>query len=1018
MKCLDLIANLGVTSALILVFGFSSAFSANAADAANAADEDEEMEEIVVYGTRSATQASLAIQKAKDNISTVLSSDITGRFSDSTLAETMRRAPGISFQRSESGGEGQYVSIRGLDTGLNNIKINGVTSAAASGSRRVSFDYMQAEMMSEIVINKSLLPQHDGEGIGGAIELNVRNPLSYSEDQISFRVEGRYGEFREKTGPSGSFNFNRALGDNLAISGYISYRKRYVETHQYNIEGDHLPANIGFFEDAADPGDLMDRAPGSSGSESQNGWARIYGPLYTAQDFPGGFNNFVIEDFKYNFNQWDKTDRAYTFNVGWRPTDDTELIFAFTYADSYRDNLRMAYAFYQSDKYAVPSGCFVCDGETYDGPLTGAFYGTSPQINIKGEVNDYYRDNGSATVKVTTDISDSLRVTYGGGYTTAMLSFDGENDINYRIDDLEKEFPSDFGGQTLVQKQSEFNDNNKFYIAFDETGGDYSIPIPLLTDAGWAAIVDPNMPEFYYATISPGWREGNDRSVVYADVHKLFDGGGLVSDIQVGFKVERSEFFDRFYDLSGGGYWEGCCLPDGTWGGGSDTGVEGVFGNSGKHRLSEGNLVSGNLVSLSQTNTPIPKMTHFMDFSRNAIIAFGDRFRATRGVHHTGYSTLQTREDLYGAYFQVGLDFGEDVHVIAGVRVERVEADVSYRYDNIDAALVALGAPLNYKSGTTGGYTDILPRVQLNYRPTDKIVVRVALSSAVARPVLRDMGVNRVDLGETRNDEGIATGESTLNVRLANPDLETAYSSSADLMVEYFTESGGIFGVGVYYKRIKNFIYRYTAASSEASGSIADIKGFENLDISGFDQVNYEKRENGDVANILGFEFNLIYSFEDVLPGIWSGLGVYANATLQKSDADIVASTYPYLVKRNVDFHNSPRKIANFAITYEKYGIDATLSYAFQDWQMDTVEDFMNQDEWEAPFYTVDVNLEYTLPIEFAGGEHMVFFKLSDLTNTDGDRAINQETHGKHRRWLDDAEFIGRQFIFGFRSRF
>ncbi len=1028
MKYSHYSAKLAAVSALVFSFGFSSVF------AQTATDDDDEMEEVVVYGSRSATQNSLAKQKAKDNISTVLSADLSGRFADSTLAETMRRAPGLSFQRSEAGGEGQYVSIRGLDTGLNNIKINGVTSAAASGSRRVSFDFLQAEMLSEIVVNKSLLPQHDGEGIGGAVELNVRNPLSFSKDQLNFKVEARHGEYRGKTGPAGSVVFNRALSDNVAISGYVSYTERFVDSHQYNIEGDHLPRRIGFFEDAADPGDLMDRAPGSGGGEWQNGWARIYGPLYTADDFPGGFDDFVIEDFKYNFSRYDKNDRSATFNVGWRPTDDTEVVLALTAADSYRSNLRQAFAFYQSDKYVVPSGCFVslealdtdydCGGALYDGSIQGTFYGQSPQINIKGEALDYERDNKSATVRITTDLSDTFRMIYGFGYTKAELNYHEEDDLNYRIDDLEKETPSDFGGVPLTTTRSEREDGNDYYIAFDESGGCCNIPIPLLSDAGWAAVTDPNMPEFYYGSFGAGWKEGNERYVVYSDMHKLFPDGGMLTDVKFGFKVERSDFFDWAPHIGGSnGYWEGCCQPDGTWGheDASRTRVSGEaiggLPDSGKHRLSESNLVDG-LISLRKTDIPIPGMTHMLNFSRKGIRDFGRKFRETYDYNETGFSTLFTQEDIFGIYFQVGLDLTEDLHVIAGLRYEQVDADVGYLYLNVDPDLVALGAPEDHNSSATGGYTDVLPRLQLSYRPTENIVIRGAFSSSVARPVLRDMGINYVSMSEERDEEGIATGETSLNVRLANPDLETAYAYNADLMAEYYTDNGGIFGFGVFFKRIDNFIYRYTAANAGVPGSMAEVQGFENLDISGFDQINYNKQQNGEKADIRGIELNVIYSFEDMLPGFWSGFGVYANLTLQRSDANIVASTYPYLVQRKVDFHNSPRTVGNFALTYEKHGIDATVSYAYQDWQMDTVEDFMNQDEWEAPYYSVDVNIQYTLPWNFAGGSHLLFFKLSDVTNTDGSRAINQETHGRNTRWLDDAELIGRQFRFGFRSRF
>ena len=77
----------------------------------------------------------------------------------------------------------------------------------------------------------------------------------------------------------------------------------------------------------------------------------------------------------------------------------------------------------------------------------------------------------------------------------------------------------------------------------------------------------------------------------------------------------------------------------------------------------------------------------------------------------------------------------------------------------------------------------------------------------------------------------------------------------------------------------------------------------------------------------------------------------------------------------------------------------------------------MNQDEWEAEYYSIDLNVQYTLPVDYFGGEYIAFFQLSDLTN-DGDRAINQEMHGRRDGFIDDVEFIGRQWVFGMRARF
>jgi len=1013
-----------IGATVLATFALGAGAAEDATDEESAQEESAEIvEEIIVYGTRSAIGQSLQTQKDKDNISTVLSADLSGRFPDSTLAETMRRAPAISFQRAERGGEGQYVSIRGLDAALNNVKINGITTGGASFQRRVSMDFLQAEMLSEIVINKSLLPEHDGEGIGGAIELNVRSPLRYSNDQMAFKLEARHGEFRDKTGPVGSFSFNRHFSEDFAISGYFSTRKRYVESHFYDVEGDHNPSRIPFTIDPLDTDDLIDRAGGSHTEE----WAIALGPDFTAGDFPDGRYDLRIEDFKYNFIREDKTDTTGTLNVGWNMTDRTEVLMALTYAESERENIRQSLGFYQSDKYSVPSGCYLCDGDPYPGtlnfegtgPLTGAYAPTSPQFQIKGEVRDSYRDSLSTAFKITNDISDSLEATYGFGYTSSTYDLPFEIDLNYRIDDIQSASPSQFGGEQLLVSRGE--KDGAYFIDYDQTGGDYRIPIPLLTEAGFDALVDPDLPEFYYAVMDPlGTKQYSNRYVVYVDLEKQFFGDGMITDIQFGFKAERSTF--EYRDPDTDTVYGTCCLPDGTAGLGDNGDPNTKYGDNGHHRLGDTNLLSGNLYSLSKTGLPIPGISHMLNFNRSAILAFGRQFQRTFDFDgNTDNKEMDTEEDIFAAYFQVGVDITDEVHVIAGARVEHVKIDVHWQDNNVSSELLLRGAPEDYETFESGGYTDVLPRLQVIYRPSNfrQIVVRGALATSVARPSLFDMGYSAVNISAIRDEEtGLLEDEESVYVTVANPDLDSAYAYNADLMFEYYTLNQGIFGVGVYYKKINDFIFLYSNSrnNSATGGSLDDIPGYSNFDLTGLD-ATFNKRQNGNSAYIRGIEFNVIYSFEDVLPGIWGGLGVYANLTFQRTQTRVIVAETPFTYSRSTDFFNSPRKIANAAVTYEKYGIDATLSYSYQDWQIDTIEDFMNQDEWEASYYSIDLNVQYTLPIDYFDGEYIAFFQLSDLSN-DGGRAINQEMHGRHRNYIDDVEFIGRQWVFGVRARF
>lgn len=173
------------------------------------------VDEITVTGIRGAQAAALNEQRTSDNISNVISADQLGRFPDRNIAEAMRRIPGVSIQREEKAGDGRYVSIRGLDSGLNNFKLNGMNVAQQDeDNRRVALDVIQVEAVSKVTVNKTLLPNHDGDGIGGAVEMTSATAFDYDELYIDVTAEGFYNDFKEDLGGKLAGTFSTVFGNN------------------------------------------------------------------------------------------------------------------------------------------------------------------------------------------------------------------------------------------------------------------------------------------------------------------------------------------------------------------------------------------------------------------------------------------------------------------------------------------------------------------------------------------------------------------------------------------------------------------------------------------------------------------------------------------------------------------------------------------------------------------------------------------------------------------------------------
>ncbi|MES1263895.1 MAG: TonB-dependent receptor plug domain-containing protein, partial [Peristeroidobacter soli] len=81
--------------------------------AADAVDDAEPLDEVVVVGTRAALIESRELKKKAGIVQDSIVAEDLGRFPDANVADSLSHVTGITISRTR-GGEGQYVSIRGL----------------------------------------------------------------------------------------------------------------------------------------------------------------------------------------------------------------------------------------------------------------------------------------------------------------------------------------------------------------------------------------------------------------------------------------------------------------------------------------------------------------------------------------------------------------------------------------------------------------------------------------------------------------------------------------------------------------------------------------------------------------------------------------------------------------------------------------------------------------------------------------------------------------------------------------
>lgn len=162
--------------------------------AASAADE------IVVTAQRTPNSLARKVQQEAPNLVNVQTYTEIRKLPDITVAEAVRRVPGISLETDE--GEGRYVNIRGLDADLNSTTFGGLrlpptnNASPFGGYRAVTLDSIPIGLVGAITVTKSNTPSMDAEALGGTIEITPKTAPATGRPFIEGHVGGGFEPLR------------------------------------------------------------------------------------------------------------------------------------------------------------------------------------------------------------------------------------------------------------------------------------------------------------------------------------------------------------------------------------------------------------------------------------------------------------------------------------------------------------------------------------------------------------------------------------------------------------------------------------------------------------------------------------------------------------------------------------------------------------------------------------------------------------------------------------------------------
>jgi len=173
-------------------------------------------EEVVITAMMRGQTAAISQQINSNTIVNVVSKEKIMELPDQNAAETVGRLPGVSLVR--DGGEGTKVTLRGMAPRFNNITIDGEKIPSTSDQdRSVDLSMFSTDALAGIEYYKALLPDMDGDAIGGMINFTSRTASGGFHGNV--RMQTGYNHLSKGLGQykGSAFFENRFFDDKLGI---------------------------------------------------------------------------------------------------------------------------------------------------------------------------------------------------------------------------------------------------------------------------------------------------------------------------------------------------------------------------------------------------------------------------------------------------------------------------------------------------------------------------------------------------------------------------------------------------------------------------------------------------------------------------------------------------------------------------------------------------------------------------------------------------------------------------------
>lgn len=865
--------------------------AANAQEAA----QDDNTEIIEVSGIRASLTSALVEKRDSTKLVEIINADDVGKLPDQNLAEVLENITGVQITR--TAGIGTGVQIRGSNA--NRVEINGVSTVGAGAGRNgISFEDVNASIISSVEVTKAPDAQTIEGSVGGTINLRTIRPLELSETLGSVRLQleesslstesakprlsGAYGDNWELD--AGRFGF--VISGSYTEQEAVSFRPRTDRDNLVTVDGIEPFQGIQFLVQEQENDD--------------------YETLNLATTFEFAPSDNLKFHFDAIINQQERSRDSYRIQAsGVSTLRNSSIPDAFetinygvvngtnvgTFRAALRGNLEPNLEIDDDDpnlRFSSDTGSRVTDTEVFI--LGGEWQGDNLRV--------YAELSSSSADTENPNLSSTLN------FINPACPLDGTSNDNC------VPFRYDLSGNSLA-----------WGINFDSPFAPTS-----------SQLLDPNNVVLDQVIVGADTTK-NEENAFRADFEYYVDQTDYIESVDFGLRINKaSSVFDDVGDNIGG-FSRMVDSPNGALF--SELLVQGPnnYGDADGRDLFVRNFL------LIDPDRSFSDPQGVIDILQNAVIAHDPDSPDILNVRSNQTAFRDIEEQTLALYAQANFEFGDMVRGNIGLRY--IDTEVDSTGFNPDGNLQT----------TSGSYDFILPRLNLVITPHDDVVVRMAYGSDVRRP-----GFNQLGTGFT-----LDTSENS-TVALGNPGLEPEEVTSFDIGVEWYFAESAVASIGYFRKERTNIfgldfegaalindpsvtggLARETDPTCPGGGIFNPIvvpNVLGNPNQLGLCVDKTTPGNDPETTTQTGIEMAFQYdlsSFEDDL-GWASGFGVIANYTIQDFSGGSVVDTTSGRGLQVLGDVSIPRGLLdfsenayNFTLYYEKYGVTARMRYTWRE---------------------------------------------------------------------------------------